>query len=206
MGAQISIHPVSPGGIISEASHVFSYNLTHPGPGTNDSQIASNPHEAVFDPSGLHLFVANRDADRVYVYRVNGPTDVVQIANFTLEPGTGPRDITFKVFNETRTYVYLVSELDNSVRVFTLDYCTCHLANSASATLTIILKQRISTLNARSTRTAPNTHGLASETIASNDSRFLYFSNRNTISMKSDTVTVYSIHPAINDDLRISTT
>src|ERR1700742_4259225 len=101
--------------MIGDPTFVFNYNLTHPGPGTNDSQIQSNPHATAFDPSGEYMIVPDRGADHLYVYHVDGPERVTQINNITLEPGTGPRHVTFREFNSTRTFMYLVSELDNTI-------------------------------------------------------------------------------------------
>jgi 6-phosphogluconolactonase len=67
------------------------------------------------------MFVADRGADRLYIYNVDGRFNVTIIQTLRLEPGAGPRHMTIRTFNETRTYMYLVSELDNSIRVFTLD-------------------------------------------------------------------------------------
>jgi 6-phosphogluconolactonase len=120
-GSAVSVHPLSETGLIGPASYLFEYNLTHPGPGANDSQIQSNLHEAFFEPSGQFMFVPDRGADRIYAYRVGGPHSAMQLQNITLSPGAGPRHITFRIFDCTRTYTYLVSELDNTVRVFTLD-------------------------------------------------------------------------------------
>jgi 6-phosphogluconolactonase (cycloisomerase 2 family) len=112
--------------------------------------------------------------------------------------------MTFKTFNETRTYMYLVSELDNSVRVFTLDGVRNNEQLESSAggptNLTIHLTQRTSTLGANLGRTPPNNRNLASEIALSNDGRFLYAANRNTVNLDSDTVAIYSIHPLIEDD------
>lgn len=65
------------------------------------------------------MFVPDRGADRLYGYYVTGPYSVSQ--DVTLPPGTGPRHITFRTFDYTQTYMCPVSELDNTVRVFTLD-------------------------------------------------------------------------------------
>ncbi|KAK9238772.1 putative isomerase YbhE [Lipomyces kononenkoae] len=202
-GSTVSVHPLLKTGIIGDASYLFKYNLSHPGPGTNGSQIQSNPHEAIFDPSGKYMFVNDRGADRIYVYHVDGPYNVTQISTVVLPPGTGPRHSTFSVFNSTRTYMYLASELDNTVRVFTLD----GVANSDETdpivhapTLDITLRQTASTLGPGGRRTLPNDTFLASEVAMSHDGNFLYVSNRATTTFKSDTLTIYSVHPNIGDD------
>jgi len=214
-GSVVTVHPLSVAGVIGPASYTFKYNLTSIGPGANGSQINSNPHEAIFEPSGQFMFVPDRGADRLYVYRVGGPHDVSQIQNISLPLGTGmfttihkrlcrladvylvgPRHATFKVFNSTRTYMYLVGELDNTVRVFTLD----GLANSIgteqvgpATNITIQLQQTISTLGLGSSRTAPDLKQLAAEVALSNDGRFAYVSNRNTVTLASDTLAIFAV-------------
>ncbi|OCL15230.1 putative isomerase YbhE [Glonium stellatum] len=202
-GSTVSIHPLSEVGVIGEASYVFKYNLSHPGPGTNGSQIQSNPHEAIFEPSGQYMFVTDRGADRLYVYRVAGPFDVLQIDTIVLPPGTGPRHLTFRTYNSSRTYMYLVSELDNTVRVFTLDgldNISKRKEKSMSPKLTITLRQTASTLGPGSNRTAPDNKHLASEVAISADGKFVYASNRNTVSYDSDTLTIFSVHPDLYND------
>ncbi|KAK9327564.1 Lactonase, 7-bladed beta-propeller-domain-containing protein [Lipomyces starkeyi] len=190
-------------GIIGEASYLFKYNLSHPGPGTNGSQIQSNPHEAIFDPSGQYMFVNDRGADLIYVYHVDGPYNVTQISTVVLPPGTGPRHTTFRVFNSTRTFMYLVSELDNTVRVFSLDGVSNNLEREPTAhpqSLNIMLRQTASTLAPGSSRTSPNDTFLASEVALSNDGKFAYVSNRATKTLASDTLAIYSVHPNIGND------
>ena len=192
----MSIHPLSETGLIEPATYLFKYDLSHPGPGLNDSQVVSNPHEAIFDPSGRYMFVPDRGADRLYAYHVTGPSSVSQVQNITLPLGTGPRHLTFKIFNATRTYMYLVSELDNMVRVFTLDGVLNLVGvNEVTAIprLTVTLKQTISTIGLGKNRTAPINHHQASEVAISDDGKFAYVTNRDTTSYASDTLAIYSI-------------
>ncbi|KAK9350099.1 putative isomerase YbhE [Lipomyces doorenjongii] len=202
-GSTVSVHPLSKKGIIGEASYLFKYNLSHPGPGTNGSQIQSNPHEAIFDPSGQYMFVNDRGADLIYVYHVDGPDNVTRISTVVMPPGTGPRHTTFRVFNSTRTFMYLVSELDNTVRVFTLDGVFNNRDREPTAhqaSLNIMLRQTASTLAPGSSRTSPNDTFLASEVALSNDGKFAYVSNRATKTLTSDTLAIYSVHPNIGND------
>ncbi|KAL7907546.1 Lactonase, 7-bladed beta-propeller domain-containing protein [Trichoderma velutinum] len=201
-GSTVAIYPLSSPGIIGDATFVFKYNLTHPGPGTNESQIQSNPHATAFDPTGEYMIVPDRGADHLYVYHVDGPERVTQINNITLEPGTGPRHVTFREFNRTRTFMYLVSELDNTIRVFTLDGVnndsSCLRSHSS---LNIALVQMVSALGPGSNRSEPNNVNLVSEIALSNDGKFAYVSIRNTVSYNSDTLSIYSVHPDESEHL-----
>ncbi|ETS76239.1 hypothetical protein PFICI_11626 [Pestalotiopsis fici W106-1] len=192
-GSTVSLHPRSETGVVGASSHLFKYNLTQPGPGTNDSQIQSNPHEAVFGPSGPWgqlMVVPDRGADRVYVYRVrssgNGTADVHLAENITLPLGTGPRHV---IFQESLGLMYLVSELDNTVRVFSID--TSKMSNDV---VNITLLQTASTLGPGSARTLPINEHLASELALSNNGRFLYVSNRDTTSYDSDNLAIFAVN------------
>jgi 6-phosphogluconolactonase (cycloisomerase 2 family) len=62
----------------------------------------------------------------------------------TLPPSTGPRHITFRTFNCTRTYMYLVGELYNILRVFTLDgvsNLTCDTPATGTPKLEVTLQR-----------------------------------------------------------------
>jgi 6-phosphogluconolactonase len=94
--------------------------------------------------------------------------------------------------------MYLVSELDNTVRVFTLDGVS-NLIDGPLATgtprLEITLQQTISTLGLGVNRTAPDNHHLAAEVALSNDGKFAYVSNRDTTTYASDTLATFSVNP-----------
>ncbi|KAI1871623.1 hypothetical protein JX265_005609 [Neoarthrinium moseri] len=168
--------------------------LAQPGPGTNGSQIQSNPHQAVFDPSGQLMIVPDRGADRVYFYRVSSISDlgldVALAQNITLPPGSGPRHAIFQVINDRATMMYLVGELDNTIRAFLIG------DTASSLTLNITMLQIVSTLGPGAKRTDPNNEHLASEVALSTDGRFLYVSNRNTVSYDADPIAIFALQPS----------
>ncbi|KAF4435192.1 hypothetical protein FACUT_7380 [Fusarium acutatum] len=196
-GSTVSIFPLTSPGNFGHVANVFHYNLTHPGPGTGDSQEIANPHAAIFTPSGNIMAVPDRGADRVYIYQVRDAKHVEQIRTITLLPGTGPRHIVFSQVTEEKTIMFLVSELDNTVNVFSLENGTVgHRGKrpNLNETLRMTHLQRASTLDDSNKRTKPNNVDLASELSVSHDKRFLYVSNRNTESVdKADTIAVYSL-------------
>ncbi|KAF5585058.1 hypothetical protein FPANT_7639 [Fusarium pseudoanthophilum] len=196
-GSTVSIFPLISPGNFGHVANVFHYNLTHPGPGTGDSQEIANPHAAVFSPCGNIMAVPDRGADRIYIYQLHNAKHVEQIRNIALLPGTGPRHIIFAQVSKEKTLMFLVSELDNTVNVFSLENGTVgHHGKhpDLNETLRIIHLQRASTLDDSSERTKPNNVDLASELSLSHDKRFLYVSNRNTESVdKVDTIAVYSL-------------
>ena len=196
-GATVSIYPRAEDGTLGASTYVFHYTISQPGPGTNDSQIQANPHQSYFDPTGKYLFVPDRGGDLLYVYCVKSADRVEQIQVITLEPGTGPRHVFIQPLKSaaTSTYLYLVCELDNTVRVFTLEY--------GHHSLTITLKQTISTLGPNLPRTPPINHNLACEVAETNDGKFVYAANRNPTNLDSDSIAVYSVdkNPAYDTHL-----
>jgi 6-phosphogluconolactonase (cycloisomerase 2 family) len=144
------------------------------------------------------MAVPDRGADRVYIYQVRDAKHVEQIRTIALLPGTGPRHIVFSQVSKEKTLMFLVSELDNTVKVFSLENATVsHHGKQPdlNKTLRITHIQRASTLDDSSKRTKPNNIDLASELSVSHDKRFLYVSNRNTESAdKLDTIAVYSLN------------
>jgi 6-phosphogluconolactonase (cycloisomerase 2 family) len=93
---------------------VQEYNLPKPGPDPS-RQEASHPHAAVLDPTQRFILVPDLGADLIHVYGV----DVEGLALSKLDPlvvapGSGPRHLTF-VVKETKTFMYLVTELANTI-------------------------------------------------------------------------------------------
>ena len=141
------------------------------------------------------MFSPDRGSDLLRVYRVQGPHNVNLYQTLDLLPGTGPRHIAFRTFNATRTYMYLVSELDNTVRVYTLD-----APLGKPDELQIDLRQTISTLCAGCNRTLPTGVDLASEIAISPDGKFAYASNRNTDPKTVDNIAIFAIHAGLDGD------
>ena len=181
------IYPLSVNGLIGEAAYKVEYVLNQLGPGVKESQAKSFPHETAFDPSGRFLFVPARGDDRVHVYSVPSADRVKQLEDIIAPPGTGPRHTAFRPTNKKNSYLYLLGELDNTIRVYTIDYARAphHLKST--------LHQIISTLGPNLPRTPPDRTSLASEMAFTSDGRFAYACNRNTKIRESDTFAVYAI-------------
>lgn len=191
-GATMSVYPLLEDGSIGEATQTFQYEPVPSG----DS---ASPHESKFDPTGQFVFVPCRTSDRVYVYLVHDVKRFEEIQVITLPNGTGPRHTIFKTIDATTAYMYLVSENDNTVRVFKIDYNKPFLGPGCVPlpdNLTITLVQTISTLGKDLAPTPPDHTDLASEIALTNDGKFFYVSNRHTKSMDSDKLSIYSV----NDD------
>ncbi|OCT53052.1 hypothetical protein CLCR_10282 [Cladophialophora carrionii] len=186
----LSIYPLSATGSIGKPTHVFDYNKSDPGP------KEAHPHQALFDPSGKLLVVPLRTMDRVDIYSVNGPEQVTKVHSIPLPGSTGPRHAAFHPVSPSKAYLYLLSEKDNTVRVYAIGY-----PSPASPALTVEFKQVLSTMGKDVGRTPDEHKDLAGEIVVSNDGKFVYASNRNLTRSDFDTVAIYSVDsdPAHDD-------
>ncbi|XEV05938.1 hypothetical protein FSHL1_011225 [Fusarium sambucinum] len=94
---------------------VQEYSLLKPGPDPS-RQEASHPHAAVLDPTKRFLLVPDLGADLIRVYGVDEDESLAlsKLDPLVVAPGSGPRHLTF-VVKETKTFMYLVTELANTV-------------------------------------------------------------------------------------------
>ncbi len=91
------------------------WKFTGSGPDTL-RQKSPHIHCVVFSPDGSHLFATDLGTDHIYVFNNHGPDAPVLSDTVTLEPGSGPRHLTF---NKKGNYAYLINELSGMVTVFT---------------------------------------------------------------------------------------
>ncbi len=98
--------------------------------------------------------------------------------------------------------MYLIGELDNTVRVFTLDGVNNDFRNpTPPSNITISLKQLVSTLGPGSIRSLPNNINVAAEIAVSSDGHFAYASNRETTNLSvPDTLAIYAVNPGASND------
>jgi 6-phosphogluconolactonase (cycloisomerase 2 family) len=103
------------------------FNLTKPGPNA-ERQDAPHEHEAVLDPTGQFLIVPDLGADLVRIFSINSKTGHLTTEKpLTVLPGSGPRHVTFYqpygvVGKKSTSFMFLVSELANSVTSFAVSY------------------------------------------------------------------------------------
>ncbi|KAF5027059.1 hypothetical protein F66182_828 [Fusarium sp. NRRL 66182] len=200
-GSTAAVFPLTSPGSIGDPSHIFQYNLTRPGPGLGTSQIRSNPHAAMFDPSGDILAVPDKGADRLYLYQVHSSQNVEMIRNMTLLPGTGPRHLLFSERSPRKTLMFVVAELDNTINVFSLDHP--RKSTDLKKTLKVTHLQSLSTLSDSTVRTEPTGNKTAAEIALSHDERFLYVTNRNPAEIDNiDTLAIYSANLDSNRPLK----
>ncbi|WP_407344640.1 lactonase family protein [Pengzhenrongella phosphoraccumulans] len=125
--------------------------LAHTGSGPDpERQEAPHAHSAAFAPGGRHLLVADLGTDELRRYRVlpDGSLEPDGVAA-TLPPGTGPRHLVAIADDAGRLpdgRIYLVGELDSTVRVLRWD----------GATATATLLQTLPATTTRATTEPPS--------------------------------------------------
>ncbi|THZ92432.1 3-carboxy-cis,cis-mucoante lactonizing enzyme [Aureobasidium pullulans] len=103
------------------------FNLTKPGPDA-ERQDAPHEHEAVLDPTGNFIVVPDLGADLIRIFSIDaGSGDLVAEKPFAVLPGSGPRHVVFYqpygvVGTQATTFMFLVSELANTVTSFRVSY------------------------------------------------------------------------------------
>ncbi|KAL0933092.1 extracellular aldonolactonase [Colletotrichum truncatum] len=101
---------------------VKSERFTMAGPGPNPSrQEAPHPHEVLLDPKGQFVLAPDLGADLVRVYSVDG-VNLAAVEPLKAPPGSGPRHIEFLVTPAGKTYLYLITELANTVNTYEVTY------------------------------------------------------------------------------------
>ncbi|PNY29190.1 Uncharacterized protein TCAP_00894 [Tolypocladium capitatum] len=99
-----------------------TFKLTKP-PANPARQSAPHPHEAVPDPTGKFIVVPDLGADVIRLFAVSGTADlkVKPLPPVAVAPGSGPRHVAFAV-KGSRTFMYLVTELGNTIVGFSVTY------------------------------------------------------------------------------------
>ncbi|EGG06212.1 uncharacterized protein MELLADRAFT_106898 [Melampsora larici-populina 98AG31] len=152
----------------TKSAQTFTYNASGP---ITARQSQSHLHQARYDPTGRIAAFVDLGGDRVYLHSVDKQTgELNPIHTIQLEPGTGPRHLTFFTVNESRTDVYLICELSNKMIYIQLNHIT-------KPTISIKLQQILNTLP---TEFQTQTTFGAGEVVISNDGKFLYGTNRQT--------------------------
>lgn len=127
--------------------------------GPHENQDNAHVHYTDLTPD-RRLAVCDLGTDRVYTYDISEDGKLTEVAQYTAEPGTGPRHL---VFHPNNHYAYLFGELDSTVTVLAYH----------SETGSFEHVQKISTLP-----DAFNGLNSGAAIRISADGRFLYASNR----------------------------
>ncbi|KAK4934340.1 hypothetical protein LTR10_024364 [Elasticomyces elasticus] len=187
----LSIYPLSEDGAIGKIAHIFDYNQSDPGP------IKAHPHQTIFDPTGRFLIVPLRTLDRIDIFCITDSQQIERVQSISIPAPAGARHVAFNQITPGKVYMYLVSEKDNSVRVFSLNYTGAELR-----VLSLDLKQTLSTMG-KDLGPSPDEHkDLAAEIAVSSDGRFVYVSNRHLTGMEADNLAIYSVDSEPSHDER----
>ncbi|KAL0769424.1 hypothetical protein CaCOL14_008732 [Colletotrichum acutatum] len=119
-GSSVSWFDISsPAALTAVKSETF--NMSAPGPNPS-RQDAPHPHEVFLDPKGQFVLVPDLGADLVRVFAVDGANNLAAVDPLVAAPGSGPRHVEFLVTPEGKTYLYLISELANTVTAYDVTY------------------------------------------------------------------------------------
>lgn len=169
-GGGLSVLPIEKDGSLGPSIQT----IHHEGSSINKSrQESSHVHATVFSPDGDYLFVVDLGTDKVYAYRYlpenETPLEPAAIPFTSIEPGAGPRHITF---SPSGKYAYVVHELTAEVSVY------AYKDGKLSQIQTILM-------------TAPDFKGKigGAAVHVSPDGKFLYASNR----LDANDIAIYKI-------------
>ena len=140
------------------ASQVFTFTLAKPGPNPG-RQDAPHPHQVLADPTGKFILSPDLGADLIRIYSINTESgELTTCPSYAVAPGSGPRHMAFWSVPASysqhvgggssrskaaalTTYLYLASELTNSVSAFNVVYPA---TGAESNCLTLKLRQTVS--------------------------------------------------------------
>ena len=171
-GGTVSVLPLATDGSLQPVEKVFCFEGVGP-----DVRRQEKPHlhSTVFSPDRKYLFAADLGSDKLHRFDVNATTPFLTTGTpeaYTLEPGSGPRHLTF---HPNGKFAYLINELSGKVTVF-------HYDNGHLESVQYIVSD-----------TSPSNSDKGSADIhVSPDGRFLYASNR----ANTNNIAIFSINQA----------
>lgn len=83
----------------------------------------------ILDPTGSFIVVPDLGADLLRIFSINETTNLLsESSTYAVIPGTGPRHGTFLKTDAGATYLFIISELANSVASYSVNYTGTGLA------------------------------------------------------------------------------
>lgn len=113
---------------VSKQSQVFSF--TGQGP-QQDRQEAPHPHGVFLEPTGTLLLLADLGTDTLRIF--TSSSSLSPLLDLPMTPGSGPRHLLFST-TPTHTLLYLLTELHNTIEIYSLSYPT----SSSPLSLTLL--------------------------------------------------------------------
>jgi 6-phosphogluconolactonase len=176
-GGSVTSFPVHDDGTLGEAADF----VQHHGSSVNkDRQEGPHAHWIGTSPDNHFAFVADLGLDEVLVYRFDASKGTVTPSNppYTkLDPGSGPRHVAF---HPNGKFVYVLSEMEDSVSVFSYKASNGSLSPLQTISALSILRKEHKGFRE------------AAEIAVHPSGKFLYASNRAGI----DTISAFFIDPA----------
>ncbi|KAG0154647.1 hypothetical protein PDIDSM_215 [Penicillium digitatum] len=126
-GSAVTAYTLDPASGSLNQIQEFTYKLTAPGT-VPDRQDASHPHGTIVDPTGRFVLAPDLGMDQIHVFKISPSSGLLQPQKpLLVKPGSGPRHAVFwtpkpNVASTDDTYLYLVSELGNSLTAFKVQY------------------------------------------------------------------------------------
>jgi 6-phosphogluconolactonase (cycloisomerase 2 family) len=121
-GGNVSVFPLSSDGALQPVVKVFGFEGSGP---VANRQSEPHLHSVVFSPDRQFLFAADLGTDQLHKFASSAATPFLTIgtpAAYKLEPGSGPRHLTF---HPNGRFAYLINELSGKVTAF--QYANGHL-------------------------------------------------------------------------------
>lgn len=95
--------------------------MAAPGPNA-DRQAVPHEHQVILDPTGQYIITPDLGADLVRVFTIDAKTSLLATSTpFKAPAGSGPRHAKFLVSGGS-TYMFLISELANSIASYKVTY------------------------------------------------------------------------------------
>ncbi|WP_256709506.1 lactonase family protein [Paenibacillus sp. FSL H8-0548] len=167
-GGMIGLFSITSEGAIGHKLDVQQHSGSSQHP---ERQDRPHPHSSFYSPDGRYLLISDLGLDLVVTYALDEANEkLVRQGEIALEPGAGPRHLTF---HPGGSYVYVINEVNSSITSFNYD--------KETGLLTTL--QTVSTLPADYLD-----ENSCAEITVSADGKYLYGSNRG-----HDSIAVFAI-------------
>ncbi|AHM63254.1 6-phosphogluconolactonase [Flammeovirgaceae bacterium 311] len=123
-GGGISLLPIESDGSLQEAT----VSIQHQGKGPTPRQESSHAHMIVPGPREHFIYAVDLGTDKIYTYTLDALREQLTATGetATLEPGSGPRHLSFHPVND---WAYVVNELSGTITAFKVDSVSGALEN-----------------------------------------------------------------------------
>lgn len=120
-GGSIGVFPIAADHSIGPAACI----LRHTGSGANPQrQESPHPHQILFAPDGVHVYVADLGLDRLVCYRFDPESGWLEKDPWPDIPGKPGQGIRHGVFNRAGTRLYVMTEMTAQVNVYAYNAAT----------------------------------------------------------------------------------